>query len=159
MEESGQWRKEDLTSCPELQPSTSNYVSNFRGQHHWTFDCTCLLARGPHVIVVLLSVKAVYSAAHCKNGNAKELWKCMSNGIGVRVIWHQWVEVVYSLTRIKSLMSPEWVVVVWYKSASAKWTLFKVGCVLFLHRIINVVQLVELSVFVHYLFFRAWWKW
>lgn len=27
MEASGQWRKEDLTSCPELQPSISNCVS------------------------------------------------------------------------------------------------------------------------------------
>lgn len=34
MEEPDQWRKEDLTSCPELQPSTSNYVSNFRRQQH-----------------------------------------------------------------------------------------------------------------------------
>lgn len=28
MEASGRWRKGDLISCPELQPSTSNYVSS-----------------------------------------------------------------------------------------------------------------------------------
>lgn len=71
MEESGQWRKEDLTSCPELQPSTSNYVSNFLSQQHWTCDCTCMLVKSLLVIVVLLSVAAVYIAAHCKSGNVK----------------------------------------------------------------------------------------
>lgn len=34
MEASGRWRKEDLTSCPELQPSTSNYVSVSLNHHN-----------------------------------------------------------------------------------------------------------------------------
>lgn len=34
MEESGLWRKEDLTSCPELRQSTWNYVSIFLTQHN-----------------------------------------------------------------------------------------------------------------------------
>lgn len=49
-------------------------------QQRWTHDWTGLLGRSPRVIVGLLSVKAVYSAAHCKNGNVKGLRKCILEG-------------------------------------------------------------------------------
>ena len=59
MEGSGLWRKEDLTSCPELQQSTSNYVSILLTHHSQCHYCVCLKVGSLFTIVVFMSSAVV----------------------------------------------------------------------------------------------------